>query len=66
MHDVEPGQEKTNAERITEEYADLVAVFGMLRDDDAMIHGIDGEALKSKRIKVRTFLEYSRSQGTLQ
>ena len=63
--EVQPGQEKNNAERIVYEYADLVAVMTML-DKEGIVE-IKGMAdmIAAKTEKVEKFLEYSRKQGRL-
>ncbi len=65
IKEVQPGQEKTNAQRVVEEYADVLAVAEMLQDEGVIeLTGI-GKLMDAKKIKVEKFLEYSAKQGTL-
>lgn len=71
--EIEPGQPKTNAERIMDELNDLIAVYQMLAgpmvsptmeafrmDPDDM-----WAAIRAKQAKVEKFLRYSSELGTL-
>lgn len=62
LSEVQPGQLQTNAERITYELNDLVAVADMLLSPDWM----DDNAINAKQAKVEKFLEYSAQCGTLE
>jgi NTP pyrophosphatase (non-canonical NTP hydrolase) len=67
LSEVQPGQEKTNAERIMEEYADLYAVVEMLINERLVpferIKLFQG--MEAKKAKVEKFLAYSQKCGTL-
>lgn len=67
LDEVQPQQSFTNAERVVREWADLVAVFEMLRDAGTL--GFEGsdfdELIDRKKAKIETFLEYSKQCGTL-
>lgn len=60
LKEIEPGQSLTNEQRICYELNDLLGVVSMLG-----LLNIDLESIEAKKIKVETFLEYSRKQGTL-
>ncbi len=60
LSEVKPGQDRTNAQRLSDEYADLCAVMIMLRREFPELPGVDKEQLEAKRVKVETFLDYSR------
>lgn len=65
LTEVQPGQDKTNAERIAEELTDLVAVLEMLHDAKALPPlGMMPERWR-KHEKVEKYLRYSASLGRL-
>lgn len=67
LNEVEPGQEKTNAERILLEFEDLRTVIEMLMWADDFPH-IEMDRFRhriAKEKKVEEFLEYSAELGTL-
>lgn len=61
--EVQPGQLLTNRERVSEEFADLLAVLAMsgIDVDSPWVHS----AADAKRRKVEHFLKYSAERGTL-
>lgn len=63
--EVEPNQKLTNADRIVQEYTDLVAVYEELFDAGIITKTIDEVDIENKKQKVRKFLDYSESLGTL-
>lgn len=67
VHEIQPGQELDNAQRLSDEYADLCAVFGMLIDEGIILPD-ENFAIKfsNKKEKVAKFMEYSREKGCLQ
>lgn len=67
LEEIQPGQELTNAERIREEYVQLLAVMRMLVEEGEIpsVTGHHMSELEDKRQKVEKFLRYSREQGTL-
>jgi NTP pyrophosphatase (non-canonical NTP hydrolase) len=67
-HEVQPGQDQTNVERLVGELNDLLAVLGMLRQEsiDFQTNFEDPVRIIEKIEKVERFLEYSRKCGTLQ
>lgn len=65
LDEIQPGQDRTNAERLMEEYADLVAVVLMV-NRMAKLPAITDEQLEAKRMKVEQFLTYSEACGTLE
>ena len=65
LREIEPGQRLTNADRIMQEYADLMALVDMLVEDQSLPHGHLTLAIQQKRAKVKRFLNYSEECGTL-
>lgn len=71
MDEVQPEQDMNNAQRIMQEYVDLVTVMGMIAKENKDFGAIfcDAEQLmkwaETKRKKVERFLEYSSDQGRL-
>lgn len=67
LSEIQPGQEKSNAERIKEEMVDLIAVWGMLCVSGCTepIAPMDEPKIIAKQKKVEKFLEYSVECGTL-
>lgn len=63
LEEVQPGQGRTNRQRIVDEFHDLVAVLEM-----AGLHprSLDDAAISAKKAKVEKYLAYSRECGTLQ
>lgn len=61
LHEVQPSQNLSNIERITQEMNDVVAVADMVLPS----HWMSEEQLDAKREKVRQFLKYSQECGTL-
>ena len=61
MDDVMPGQPLTNRERILKELNDLWAVVEMLD-----LQQVDRATIEAKKEKVRTYMDYAESIGTLQ
>jgi hypothetical protein len=73
LDEMQPGQDKTNAQRIIQEYLDLWAVMHMLTGESKHF----ADSLKQtdaswtaqeevKKLKVEKFLLYSQECGTLQ
>jgi hypothetical protein len=66
LNEVEPGQSDTNARRIEVEMHDILAVYGMLREVEALPITVGGAVLtEMKRQKVDKYLAHSRQCGTL-
>lgn len=65
LDEVEPGQELTNRQRIAEEISDLIAIIGLLRVEAKLEIDQSPPRLQAKLDKIETFLEYSRTCGTL-
>lgn len=73
LAEVQPGQDKTNAQRIMDEVNDFVAVYQMLAGPvvsptSPLFRGDPDEfmaAVAAKQAKVEKFLEYSATCGTL-
>lgn len=68
LTEIQPGQSASNGYRIIEEYADLLAVAGMLMEENALPRFENlGPLIQSKRQKIEQFLVYSaNSCGTLE
>lgn len=64
LEEIQPGDEKTNAQRISDELNDLVGVAVMLRNEGT-IDSVDPTAIAFKTAKVEKFLAYSKECGTL-
>lgn len=73
LEEIQPGQDKTNAQRIMDEINDLVATYQMLAGPIVsptlpLFRGTAHEwnsAIKAKQEKIEKFLDLSRKQGTL-
>lgn len=72
LYEVEPGQSDQNESRIIRELCDLRGVLEMLNargllvmDDGILMGPFLRGAVEAKKVKVRKFLDYSRSLGTL-
>lgn len=65
LDEIQPGQEKTNAERIAEEMDDLFAVYEMLNEKGILRHSIT-ERRELKMIKLEKFMAYSQEMGVLE
>lgn len=66
LSEVQPGQPLTNAQRIVQEYYDLLAVVEML-DDEGLIEAPFPERhiREAKQAKVEKFMAYAAEQGAL-
>ena len=68
VHEVQPGQDLTNAERVLEEFYDLFAMLLLMSTEGVMpLDGMipDASRLMRKREKFERFLAISAEQGTL-
>ncbi len=66
--ETQPGDMRSNADRILEEYHDLQATVAMLQDDGVLPvvpNGVVVERILAKREKVERYLRYSAECGTL-
>lgn len=64
IEEIQPEQTLTNAQRVMQEFADLVGAIEMLQER-GLLPLVDPHAVEAKKMKVAKFLEYSRQQGTL-
>lgn len=64
LEDKEPGQSLTNAQRIIQEFNDLVAVMSMM-GEDFLEGAFDLQSLEVKKMKVEKYLLYSAERGTV-
>lgn len=70
LDEIQPGQDLSNADRLLQEYADLVGVLLMLAEyspvfEDLLRSPKVADMAEAKRIKVEEFLAYSDSLGRL-
>ena len=65
LNDQRPGGTTNNRMDIERECNDLIGVIELLIENGIMIHK-DRVAIEAKIEKVRKFMDYARSQGTLQ
>jgi NTP pyrophosphatase (non-canonical NTP hydrolase) len=65
IDEIQPGQPFTNAERIEQEWNDLLAVLEMLRAEGAIKWNVDSAMIRAKKAKIEKFLRYSVECGTL-
>lgn len=69
LDEVQPGQEFTNRERITQELCDVLAMCDVLRDEGVMADVILASRalpyLERKKAKAAKFSDYSRELGRL-
>lgn len=63
--DHHPTQTGTNAQKINNEYNDLLAVISMLNDEGYLNITIDNEKISNKKDKIEKYLLYSLERGTL-
>lgn len=65
INEIQPDHNKTNKERLVEEYNDLVAVMEILKEE-GYINGMDDIGLKyDKKNKIKKYMEYSKELGIL-
>lgn len=66
LAEVQPGQPLTNAQRIGQEFHDLLAVVEMLEEAGALDRPTGSTtAIERKKAKVLAFMEYAEQCGTL-
>jgi hypothetical protein len=65
LHEIQDGQELTNAERIVYEFNDIVAMMEILQEEGVFDKVIDREAIDKKKLKVTKYLDYSVELGTV-
>lgn len=65
LDEVQPGQPHTNAQRIGQEFHDLLAVVEMLEEEGSLDRPTDTHAIERKKAKVLAFMEYAEQCGTL-
>lgn len=66
LPEVQPDQELTNAERIVYEFNDILAVMELLFESGAINKVVDQGAIDIKKAKIKKYLEYSQSLGTVE
>jgi NTP pyrophosphatase (non-canonical NTP hydrolase) len=66
LDEIQPGQGYDNAERINEEFNDLIAVLRLIeRETGRDLTEIFGSSVRKKQRKVEEFLELSKAEGRL-
>lgn len=65
LAEIQLGQDFTNAQRIGQEFHDLLAVMEMLEDEGALNRPTDTNAIERKKAKVLAFMEYAEQCGAL-
>jgi hypothetical protein len=65
LHEVQHGQDLSNAERLTEEFSQLFGMMMMLHKEGFVTTVFSAAEANKKQKKVEEFLEYSRLMGTL-
>lgn len=66
LHEVQPGQSWTNAERIVDELHDLIAVAVLLHSAGVIDRPTPSiERIEEKQAKIVKFMAISRREGTL-
>jgi hypothetical protein len=65
MVEVQPGQSKSNAERVTDELTDLLAVAEMLVERGVLPPHGNPMHMNQKREKVQAFMRYAADCGAL-
>lgn len=65
LTETQPGQDKTNAQRIEQELQDFYGVVDMLDDEGIISMGLDHVAMADKKRKVEHFINYARKCGTV-
>jgi len=69
LNEVQAGQDKTNAERVMEEFYDFVAVIEWLTEEGHLppmrVRNVEA-AVEAKKAKIRRYFQISVEQGTLQ
>ena len=62
---VQPGQDRTNAQRVSEEIVDLLAIVDMLEKLDVISTGERQTAIADKQARVRLLMEHTTRSGRL-
>jgi NTP pyrophosphatase (non-canonical NTP hydrolase) len=65
INDHHPTQTGTNAQKINDEFNDLVAVIDMLNNEGHLDVNVDLEKIEKKKERVEKYLLYSKEHGTL-
>lgn len=65
LDDGYPGSSSTNAQDIARELVDLLAVVGMLESENIIEVPRDTVAINRKKDKVRNYMDYAESVGSL-
>lgn len=66
LHEIQPGQSFTNAERIMHEYADILGAIRLLTEEGILERPENFEELiQRKKDRFEKYLEISKAQGRL-
>lgn len=60
INEVQEGQDRTNLDRLRQEFAEILAVYEMLG-----FEAPNREAIEAKKLRVEKYLQLSKEQGTL-
>jgi hypothetical protein len=66
LEEVQEGQPFNNAQRITYEFNDIVAMMQILQERGLLARVLDLPAIKLKKEKVAKYIQYSIECGTVQ
>lgn len=66
LTEIQPGQDLTNAQRIGQEFHDMLAIVELLEEAGALDRPSDTHAIDRKRNKVLAYMEYAEQCGTLE
>lgn len=66
LNEAQPGQDLTNAARITQEINDLFTVIERIENLGMIPATLDAMAINAKHLKITKYMAYSREQGTLE
>lgn len=65
LYDVEEGQDKTNLEKLVDEYHDLVGAMFTLIDEGVIPDADAPEKIALKNLKIKTWMNYAKNQGVI-
>lgn len=65
MSEIEPGQPFTNAQRIAQEFDDVLAIIEMLEDRSLFTHAANFRKIEEKKMRVQRWMGHAIRNGTL-
>ena len=66
MLEKQPGQDKTNSERLEEEFTDLIVVWSLVNDVSGLDFLPDPNKMGAKMAKIDKYLKYSQDLGLVE